>query len=151
MSRLTLEETERRLLLSSKPLFFSSDIEINSLGDVIYNLFFTKRQTETFFKDNLNGLYRQFTGYYRTREDTYLLAKSYIKDISFRKVSDAIDSMYYLFPIKGNKIYSIHRNCFLVPSWCSTVNRRVHVVGNKTFSKEILNNHLNELNLNIIL
>lgn len=150
MPRLTLEETERRLS-SSRPLFFSSDIEINSLGDVIYNLFFTKKQTETFLKDKDNELYPQSTGYYRTREDTYLLAKSYIKDITFRKVNDAIDSMYYLFPIKGNKIYSPYRDCFLVPSWCCTINRRVHTLGNKTFSKEILNNHLNELNLNIIL
>lgn len=136
--RLSHEEKQRRLDLPIvKSLYFSENIEIKTLGDVIYQLFFNDSTRDTFVKNEDGILVRQFTGSARSIEDTYLLTKNYIPNITYKQVYDAIESLY--ISGKGNSTLS---------RWfCTTVKRRVHNCWRR-ITKEDLNKYLSNKNLN---
>lgn len=146
MARLSHEEKEKRLSTSEALYFNHSNIE--TIGDIIHQLFFINN-LGTYYKKKDGSLYKQQTGNLRSIDDTYILAKSYLKDVTYEKVYDAIQALYgynYSYCVKKNKRGKLK---ILIPSYCHQVKRRVHSINYGYYTnKEQINNILNELNLN---
>lgn len=134
--RLTFEEKQSRLDNLYR-LKFQAGIEITSLGDVLFYLFLNKNPycTERLYKNN-KDFAKQLTGSARSIEDTYIIAKEYLPNITYETVYKAVESMY------TSHYYLSHWFCY-------TVNRRVH--GQGYGDKKGINQYLNKLQLNVYL
>lgn len=130
---------------------FSRNIKIDSLGDVIYYLFFNGSTIgKTFHAYKHVPDREQKTGSARSVEDCYLIAAHYFPEITYEQVENAIKSFYTetMTYNNGTKLYMLLRN------WCSTVKRQVHstMFNRNTYSpkvtKEMINEKLNSKNLN---
>ena len=134
------KEIQNRLDTKKMPLVFAKHIIINTLGDVIYNLFLCGRNRNTYHKYSKGALRQQRTGNARSVEDCYLIAKEYLPGITLEKVHNAMKSLYDI----GRSSLSLHVN------YCNNVKRYVHSKNYYELCEDSvdINNHLNKLDLN---
>lgn len=112
-------DTIRKRLDNSRRLnriFFADGVLIESLGDVIHQLFFTGDTKCTFSKNIHREKYKQRTGILRSMEDTYILASYYLPGIAVEQVVAAINN----FKVRD------FTTTGLIRTYCSTVRRYVH-------------------------
>jgi len=133
LNKLTDEQKQVKLDKKVLPLVFNKDIVINSLGDVLQELFYNQRCGYTYHISKSGKYIPQHTGNMRSIEDCYLIAKYYIKDISYKNVKEAVQSLY---------------KDYLCNSWCNTVNKRVHSTY-RQLDRITINNILDNYKLNI--
>jgi len=149
-----LSYVEKQKLLDTHPkLYFAEGIEINSLGDIIYQLFLSGFSRET-FKYNVEGvLRRQGTGWARSVEDCYRLCKAYLfSEYTYTSIKRAISALY-AYHNNGNGVYhkvNIPDCVKLNQGYCSTVKRLVHSrYRYQKVTREDVNKALDSLGLNI--
>ena len=149
-----LSYVEKQKLLDSHPkLYFKEGIKIESLGDIIYELFLSGYSTETYKYNNEGILRKQGTGPARSVEDCYRLCKAYLfGDYTYAFIKKAVAALYE-YNNNGNHIYhkvTIPYSVKLNQSYCCTVKRLVHSRANYgRVTKEDVNKALDSLNLNI--
>lgn len=108
------KKKQKNLDNSKIQIRFCTGIQIKSLSDIIYALWFnnTNRQTERYHK-GFKEFRKQFTGELRSIEDFYLIVKYYFENsITYEQCYNAIVLMY-------NEGYMDH-------NFCPTVRRRVN-------------------------
>jgi hypothetical protein len=116
------KNTKSNYLDKLKPLVFAKDVTPpKTLRDVIVNIYVNKNNT---FRIDKTGKYRvvgDFNKYSRrSAQDVYLVAKSYIKGITFGEVDTAITNL--------------RRKGFLLGNFCHTCKRTVY---SKHWTREI--------------
>lgn len=118
--KLTLEEKEIKYS-KGLPLGFPEDIKIKSLGDIIYNLFFSENRKNTEYKYKYTTR-KQITGSARSIEDCFKIAKYYFPKITYKQVQDAVECYYFNYDGKRR----MDDTPKLRNSYCTTVKRIVH-------------------------
>ena len=139
MDQKLIDKGEKLKLKYKSNLKFAENVEIKSLGDIIFMLFFIKLDnwiSDTYWKRK-NKYYLQKTGSARSIEDCYLLAISYIPDINYEQVDKAVELFY--------------NDEYMIGQWyCTTVKRRVHSRNcYNNITTHNINNRLNIANLNV--
>lgn len=145
---------EKHEMFSKKrSLSFSSEINIQRLGDVIFYLFFNGSTVgKTFSVYTRVSNKPQRTGNSRSIEDCFLLAKHYFPEITYEQVYNAVVLFYTIN--KNAKLahgFRAYDYSLLGANWCCTVKRIVHnsVLGGRgLITIEEINDHLNSKNLN---
>lgn len=146
-------DEKHEMFSKKRSLSFAEDVEINTLGDIIFYLFFngsTVGKTFSVYKRVSNK--PQKTGQARSIEDCFLLAKHYFPEITYKQVQDAVTLFYDV--TKNTKLNSMYRTFdykLLGASWCCTVNRTVHssILGNRGLvTIDDINKNLDSKNLN---
>lgn len=120
---------------------FDDKIKITCLADIICNIWFAlDRNCNTYIRDLESGKIAQMRcGYNRSREDAYLIAKSYFPNITLSIIDDISNKL-----MRSN----LNDDYFLLErSFCPDINRIVHFPN--TYNYELVISRMDKLKLNI--
>lgn len=100
--------------------------KVKDLGEILYRMFQTKDATVA------NKRLQCDSGRLRSIQDAYIVAKSYLPDLTYEQLYKAVTSLY---------------GKLIKPSYCTTVNKRVHSPYNAGSTKQNYSKALGKLNI----